>query len=268
MKFCIAVLVLLFFVGCSVQKPYKGGSGKFTHLVWADEFNDNGLPDTTKWTYETGYVRNKELQYYTRQRLDNVKVQEGNLVISALNDSLQSPSSLHPITSASLTTKGKKEWKYGRIEVRAKFTSSLGTWPAIWMLGSNISQVGWPAAGEIDILEHVGYMPDTIHFNVHTAKYNHVKKTSKGSKIFYPNAIKDFHVYALEWFPDHLDWYMDDKKVFSYANENTGIEAWPFNAPQYLILNLAFGGAWGGSKGVDIKSLPQRFYIDFVRLYQ
>ena len=268
MKFCFTLSVLLLFIGCFAQKPFKGGSGKFTHLEWSDEFNRDGQPDTTKWTYETGYVRNKELQYYTQQRLDNAKVQEGNLVISALNDSLRTKSSLYPITSASLKTKGKKEWTYGRIEIRAKFNSSLGTWPAIWMLGGNISEVGWPACGEIDILEHVGYMPDTIHFNVHTTKYNHVKKTSKGSKILYPNAVNDFHVYALEWFSDHLDWYMDDKKVFSYANENTGKDAWPFDAPQYLILNLAFGGAWGGSKGVDINSLPQRFYVDYVRLFR
>jgi beta-glucanase (GH16 family) len=268
MKLYFSFFISLLFASCHVQKPFKSGSKNYTHLVWFDEFNYAGLPDATKWSYESGYIRNKELQYYTRQRLDNAKVENGNLVISALNDSLRSGSSVYPITSASLTTKGTKEWTYGRIEVRAKFPSSLGTWPAIWMLGSNISQVGWPACGELDILEHVGYMPDTIHFNVHTEKYNHVKKTNKGSKIFYPNAMNDFHVYALEWFPDHLDWYMDDKKVFSYANENTGKDAWPFDAPQYLILNLAFGGDWGASKGVDISSLPQRFYIDYVRLYQ
>ena len=253
---------------CLAQKPFKGGSQKFKQLLWSDEFNYTGLPDSTKWSYEKGYVRNKELQYYTQRRADNAKVENGNLVITALHDSLQQGSAVYPITSASLVTKGKKEWTYGRIEVRAKFPSSLGTWPAIWMLGTNISKVGWPACGELDILEHVGYMPDTVHFNVHTDKYNHVKKTNKGSKIFYREAFNDFHVYALEWFTDHIDWYMDDKKVFTYKKENTGTDAWPFDAPQYLILNLAFGGAWGGSRGVNIASLPQSFYIDYVRLYQ
>ncbi len=136
------------------------------------------------------------------------------------------------------------------------------------MLGTNIKEVGWPACGELDILEHVGYMPDTVHFNVHTAKYNHVKKTNKGVQIPYSAPYNDFHVYAIEWFQDHIDWYMDDRKVFTFTNERTGAEAWPFNKPQYLILNLAFGGAWGGQRGVDIHSLPQTFYIDYVRVYQ
>ncbi|HUR10412.1 MAG TPA: glycoside hydrolase family 16 protein [Flavitalea sp.] len=248
--------------------PYKGGSGNYTQLVWADEFNYKGAPDSDKWNYEKGYVRNNELQYYTAARKENAIVDNGHLVITALNDSLKIGSNVYPITSASLTSKGKKDWTYGRIEVRAKIPSSRGTWPAIWTLGSDIRTVGWPASGEIDILEHVGYMPDTIHFNVHTEKYNHVKKTGKGTKIYSPAPYKDFHVYAIEWFKDHIDWYMDDAKVFTYNNEGEGTSSWPFDKPQYLILNLAFGGAWGGSRGVDISTLPQKLLIDYVRVYQ
>src|SRR5687768_16325274 len=136
------------------------------------------------------------------------------------------------------------------------------------MLGTNIGEVGWPACGEIDIMEHVGYMPDTLHFNVHTKKYNHSIGTGKGSKIKVPAADKDFHVYTIDWFPDHIDWYFDNQKVFTYINENNGTDAWPFDKPQYLILNLAFGGAWGGSRGVDRSSLPQALLIDYVKVYQ
>ena len=262
------LVAMMIFANCFAQKPFKGSSGRFKRIVWSDEFNYKGLPDSSKWFFERGYVRNSELQYYT-QRPENVFAQDGTLVISALNDSLIEGGKLYPVSSASLTTKGKKEWTYGRLEVRAKLPSSLGTWPAIWTLGANRSIVGWPACGEIDIMEHVGYIPDTVFFTVHTAKYNHVKKNSKGASKPYPGISSEFHIYAIEWFKDRIDWYMDDKKVFTYKNEQGDKEAaWPFDAPQYLILNLAFGGAWGGTKGVDISSLPQRFYIDYVRLFQ
>jgi beta-glucanase (GH16 family) len=248
--------------------PYKGGSGQFKKLVWSDEFNYNGLPDKSKWTFERGYERNHEMQYYTVARKENANVAKGYLTITARNDSLRIGDSIIPVTSAAINTHGKKDFTYGRVEVRAKIPSSLGTWPAIWMLGSNIKQVGWPRCGEIDIMEHVGYMPDTLHFNVHTQKYNHVKHTGKGIKIPYKAPFADFHVYAVEWFKDHIDWYLDDRKVFTYANEGLGDDSWPFDKPQYMILNFAFGGDWGGSHGVDISSLPQKFLIDYVRVFQ
>lgn len=262
---CLFLSLCFFLLLCNEKLVAQSS---FKKLVWSDEFDKNGSPDETKWSHEKGYIRNKELQYYTQDRSENAKVENGRLVITARNDSMAEGGQVYPVTSASLITKGKGEWTYGRIEVRAQIPSSLGTWPAIWMLGKNISQVGWPACGEIDILEHVGYMPDTVHFNVHTAKYNHVKRTGKGAKIYQPNTEKDFHVYAVEWTKEKIDWFMDGKKVFTYQNEGTGIDSWPFDQPQYLILNLAIGGAWGGQKGVDLKSLPQRFLIDYVRVYQ
>jgi len=262
----IAILVCSFH-GIA-QQPYKGSSQKFTRLVWADEFNKNGLPDSTSWSYEKGYIRNKELQFYTSSRSENIAVKNGMLHIVVRRDSLHIDTAIFPVTSASIVTKGKKQWTYGRIEARAKVPSSLGTWPAIWTLGSNIDTVDWPHCGEIDILEHVGYMPDTLHFNVHTGRYNHVKRTNKGARIFYKAPHSGFHIYAIEWFSDKIDWYFDDRKVFSFKNEKTDAEAWPFDKPQYLILNLALGGAWGGSKGVDLNSLPQTFLIDYVRVFQ
>jgi beta-glucanase (GH16 family) len=252
-------------VGTTTPNPQTKA---FSKLVWSDEFNYNGLPDDAKWNYETGYIRNKEMQYYTSKRPENARVENGNLVITALNDSLKSGANMYPVTSASLITKGIQDWTYGRLEVRAKIPSSLGTWPAIWTLGSNISEVGWPMCGEIDILEHVGYMPDTVHFNVHTQKYNHAINTGKGTRIYRPGVQNDFHVYSVEWTKDKIDWFMDGAKVFTYANEGTGVDAWPFYQPQYLILNLAIGGAWGGQRGVDLKSLPQSMLVDYVRVYQ
>lgn len=265
----LLILAMFFLDGqLSMAQSASSSSGMFKRMVWADEFNTPGLPDTSKWNYEQGYIRNREMQYYTRERRENAVVANGVLTITAAKDSFMENGKVHPVTSASLVTKGKQAWTYGRIEVRAKVPSSLGTWPAIWTLGTNMGQVGWPACGEIDILEHVGYMPDTIHFNVHTKKYNHAVHTGKGTQIGYVAPYANFHVYAIEWFADHIDWYFDGAKVFSYANENTGVESWPFDAPQYLILNLAFGGAWGGTRGVDVASLPQHFMIDYVRVYQ
>jgi len=250
------------------MSPSAGGSGKFTRLAWHDEFDKEGFPNTSSWGYDTGYLRNNELQYYTAFRKQNAWIENGELRITARRDSLREGTRLFPVTSANLSTQGKISWTGGRIEVRAKIPSALGTWPAIWMLGSDIRQTDWPACGEIDIMEHVGYMPDTLHFNVHTEKYNHVKHTNKGFRLYYPSPEKDFHIYAIEWFPDHIDWFFDGNKVFTYANEGSGTAAWPFDKPQFLLLNLAIGGDWGGSHGVNLKALPQVFSIDYVRVFQ
>lgn len=240
---------------------------KNKELVWSEEFNYSGTPDPTKWGFEKGYIRNDELQFYT-DRPENVRVEDGNLVIEARLDSLQVNGEVHPVTSSSILTKNKAEWQYARIEVRANIPSSLGTWPAIWMLGKNIDQVSWPAAGEIDILEHVGYDPDKIHVNVHTKAYNHSIGTGKGKTIDFPRPYDSFHVYAIDWSQEKIDFFVDDKKVFTFENEKKSKDEWPFDQPFFLILNLAIGGAWGGQQGVDLSALPQKYYIDYVRVYQ
>ena len=252
-------------------------------LVWADEFGYSGPPDPNKWTYEVGFVRNRELQYYTKARRDNARVENGTLIIEARKEQFKNPNydpdarrksnwnlsrQYADYTSTSLTTLGKAGWCYGRIEVRAKLPTGKGTWPAIWTLGTNIKNVGWPACGEIDIMENVGFDPDRIHANIHTRKYNHIQNTQKGSSTNVSQPFKAFHVYAIEWSADRIDFYVDDHKYFTYENERSGEAAWPFDKEQYLILNTAIGGSWGGQKGIDDSIFPQKFYIDYVRVYQ
>ncbi len=245
-------------------------------LVWADEFDKGTRPNPETWSYEQGFVRNREAQYYTVNRKENVRVENGMLVIAARKEALPNPNydpkksgwknrKAAKYTSGSIKTRGKAEWLYGRIEVRAKLPTGRGMWPAIWMLGR---KGGWPACGEIDIMENVGYDPDVIHGNIHTAKYNHVKGTNKGNKIKIPKPYAAFHIYAVEWHPDRIDFFVDKKKYFTFKNEGTGEAAWPYDEKMYLILNIAVGGGWGGQKGIDDNVFPQRMYVDYVRVYQ
>ncbi len=234
-------------------------------LVWEDNFDYEGHPNEKFWDYEVGYIRNKEAQYYTKKRLENARVENGHLIIEARKDNWEGK----PITSASLHTYGKNSMLYGRLEVRAKLPTGRGTWPAIWMLGNNHREgTRWPDCGEIDIMENVGYAPDVIHANVHTKSYNHSIGTGKGNRITAVKPWENFHVYAVEWYEDRLEFFLDDERYFVFKNEGTGFETWPFDKPQYLILNLAIGGGWGGQKGVDENLLPQKYYIDYVRVYK
>jgi len=253
-SFILVLLSIALFQGCSEKETWD--------LVWSEEFEYRGEPNPQIWDYELGFIRNKELQYYTNKP-HNVIVEDGICVINALLEGEDS------ITSASINTLGKKDFLYGRIEVRAKIPSALGTWPAIWMLGTNRSELGWPACGEIDIMEHVGYDSDRIHANVHTGAYNHSIGTNKGNQIEVTEPWADFHLYAVEWFGDHMDFFMDDSLYFSFKNDGTGNnDTWPFDKPHYLLINLAYGGTWGGQQGVDTKELPLQYEIDYVRYYK
>lgn len=251
-------------------------------MVWSDEFDKDGGPDPAKWNYETGFVRNGELQYYTKDRRENARIENGSLIIEGRKERFPNPTykagakggwnqtkEFADYTAASLTTRGLAEWTYGRMEVRAQLPSGRGTWPAIWMLGTNISKAGWPKCGEIDIMEYVGFDPNGIHTTVHTGKYNHVKHTQKGHRE--TSAAKpweDFHIYAIEWDAKKIDFFYDEKKVFSFADDGGGEDAWPFNRDHYLLLNFAIGGGWGGAKGIDESIWPQKYLIDYVRVYQ
>jgi beta-glucanase (GH16 family) len=234
-------------------------------LVWSDEFNYQGLPDTNKWGYEEGFVRNHESQYYTRARLENARVENGNLVIECRKEHF-TPTNHAPVeyTSASLVTQTKENWRYGRIEVRAKLPHGSGVWPAIWTLGTNISQVHWPACGEIDIMEFIGKDPNGIHGTLHYAVAGH--HASDGSRLETNQPSADFHDYAVEWTPERIDFYFDTTKYHTVLINKADQGAYnPFRAPHYLILNLALGD-WGGT--VDDSVLPQKFLIDYVRVYQ
>jgi beta-glucanase (GH16 family) len=231
-------------------------------LIWKDEFNYQGLPDDSKWSYETGFVRNREKQYYTKARAENARVEEGTLIIESLKEKYEKAD----YTSASLHTWHKAEWLYGRMEVRAKLPTGKGMWPAIWMLGTNRGEVGWPTCGEIDIMENVGFDPNVVHANVHTKAYNHTKGTNKGSHIRADEPYEQYHVYAIEWSEDRIDFFLDDRKYFTFENEGKGNDVWPFDKPHYLILNAAVGGTWGGRKGIDDSIFPQKYYIDYVRV--
>ena len=232
-------------------------------LVFSDEFDRAGTLDPAKWGYETGYIRNKEAQYYT-SRSENVRAEAGNLVIEARKEAYENFS----YTSASVNTLGRLDFLYGRVEVRAKLPTGNGAWPAIWMLGTNRMEVGWPACGEIDITENVGYDPLRIHASVHTAAYNHVIGTQKTAIVSVTDPSADFHVYAMEWYADRIDIFVDGEKYFTFRNEGTGSRTWPFDKPHYLLINLAIGGGWGGQKGIDDSRFPQRYLIDYVRIYK
>jgi beta-glucanase (GH16 family) len=253
--------------------PYPGGSGVYNKLVWNDEFDTDGFPGSEKWSYEKGFVRNDEIQYYTEQRAENIGISNGILTITARKENVNIDGAVREITSASIHTNHKGDWKYGRIEVRAKMPAPFnGTWPAIWMLFSEPTFGWWPNSGEIDIMEHVGYTPDAIFYSLHAKNYFNGNPTGDKAKTTSSNdntIATKFHVYAVEWFPDRIDWYFDSEKKFSVTNPNTGNwEDWPFDHPFYLILNLALGGSWGGAAGVNKDALPAAYQIDYVRVFQ
>lgn len=237
-------------------------------LVWNDEFDYEGLPDTTKWSYDTQGNAwdwgNNEEQYYTSADPDNAYVKNGVLTLTAQLETIENKR----YTSARLITKGKGDWLYGRFEICAKLPRGKGTWSAIWMLPTDSEYGTWPASGEIDIMENVGYDPDHIVGTAHTQRYNHIKGTQKSSTLFILTNSTAFHMYALEWEETEYRLYVDDKHFFTFTNERTGYAEWPFDKQFYLILNLAIGGNWGGKHGVDDALFPHRFYIDYVRVYQ
>lgn len=236
-------------------------------LVFADEFDTDGAPDSTKWSFENGYVRNGEMQYYTQGL--NATCRDGLLIIEARADSALTGDTVAPVTSASLITKGKHVWKYGYVEVRARINAMRGSWPAIWMMPEASAYGAWPRSGEIDIMEHVGYAPRNIHFAAHSERYNHMRAVQKNFVCNAPDAVGAFHTYGLRWTPERLTWLYDGEEKYTLEKEaDADWTSWPFDNEFYLILNLAIGGGWGGQEGVDLDALPLRFEIDYVRVYQ
>ncbi|WP_294324639.1 glycoside hydrolase family 16 protein [uncultured Chryseobacterium sp.] len=252
--------ILLFSVsGCVSSK-----TAAERKLIWNDEFSKDGLPDASKWNYDIGGhgFGNEESQFYTKERLENARVENGKLIIEAKKENWEKSN----YTSARLLTKGKFSFRYGTVEVRAKLPKGRGTWPAIWMMSENMKK--WPDDGELDIMEHVGYHQGYIHASVHTQKYNHILQTQKTDTLFVKDASEKFHVYKADWAPEKIDVYVDDIKFFTYENKEKTYGTWPFDEPFFIILNLAVGGFWGGKEGIDDQIFPQKLVVDYVRVYQ
>lgn len=232
--------------------------------IWADEFDYTGLPQADKWSYDEGCgVTNNEAQYYAKERLKNTRVENGNLVIEAHKEDLYGCK----YTSGRIKSQYKGDWKYGKFEVRAKFPTFKGSWPAIWFLPTDSKYGSWPKSGEIDLMENVGYEPNTAHFTIHTEAYNHQIGTQKGQDATVNNVAADFHTYTLYWYPDSLCMYLDNVKHFTFKKDGDYTK-WPFDQPFHILLNLAIGGDWGGSQGIDDTKFPAQYLVDYVRVYQ
>ncbi|HYX38143.1 MAG TPA: family 16 glycosylhydrolase [Oligoflexus sp.] len=247
-------------IGSNPASPHRNG----WTLIWSDEFNGHTI-DESKWSYEVqkpGWV-NHELQNYTGHRSENARVEQGNLVIEGRRDYFQGLE----YSSARLKTQGKASWTYGRVEARIKLPSGKGTWPAFWMMPDNKSR-GWPACGEIDIMEHVGYENNRIHATTHSQNYNWKRPEQRTGTMFTNQATEKFHLYAMEWYPDRIDFYVDSVKYYTSPNDYKGDDSWPFQKNFHIILNLAIGGDWGGTQGVDANVWPQKMLVDYVRVYQ
>jgi beta-glucanase (GH16 family) len=272
------VLVLAGIVALVGPTSMAGAYSQYTNLVWADEFNSTSL-DTSKWAYDIGGGGwgNGELQTYT-SNTNNVGVANGMLTLQALYGSQTTTTTrgkkirtttTSGYTSGKIKTLGKFNWQYGRVDVRAQLPTGVGSWPAIWMLPSGAKYGSqYLANGEIDIMEEVGADQNEIVGSAHSLAYNPSLGTTRNGVYYVPTANTAFHTYSLEWNPEYLSYQVDGIEFYRVANDHTGYQSWPYDQPFYLILNLAVGGSWGGYKGVDTASMPWRFNIDYVRVYQ
>lgn len=233
-------------------------------LVWSDEFNKPGMPDPSKWDYDIGANGwgNQEKQLYTKADPATASIRNGSLFITAN----KTPDGKYQ--SARLVTRGKANWRYGRIEIRARLPKGRGVWPSIWMLPADEGYGDWPMSGEIDILEFAGHTPDSIYTGLHTDAYNQFLGNRKVKGHLVKMNWQDFHIYAIEWLENHIHFKIDGKTVYSYLKNNDLPEEWPFDQPFYLILSLAVGGTWGGQEGIDDSIFPQSLEVDYIRVSQ
>jgi len=232
-----------------------------TGLIFSDEFDSPGSPNTSKWTYDLGAGGwgNNESQYYTN-RAENVIVEGGFLKITAKKEAYQGS----PYTSTRMLTAGKFDFKYGKVEVRAKLPKGGGTWPAIWMLGSSINTLGWPACGEVDIMEHAGNRQGTVQSALHTTSSS--GNTVNHGSQFISTVSSEFHVYSVEWTSEKMVFSVDGVAHYTYNPPTKNSSTWPFDANQFIILNVAMGGSFGGAIDPDFTSSTME--IDYVRVYQ
>lgn len=244
--------------GYTTPETYAGKT-----LVWRDEFNGTAL-NLSDWTFETGAGGwgNNELQYY---RPENTLFSDGKLIIEARKESFGGAA----YTSSRLITKGKQEFKFGRIDIRAALPEGQGLWPALWMLGGNISTVNWPACGEIDIMELIGSQPNrihgTIHYGANTSQHQYIgnSKALAGTAKF----GDEFHVFSIVWEQDKISWLLDDVQFYQITTATVAPAAYPFNQPFFFIFNVAVGGQWPGDPNATT-NFPQRMIVDYVRVFQ
>ena len=227
-------------------------------LVWNDEFEDDELGGD--WTYEVqsaGWVNN-ELQNYVKDD-DVVEVSDGTLKINVVKDG-------DDVNSARIYAKNSTGWQYGYFEASIKLPTGVGTWPAFWMMPVNYT--AWPDDGEIDIMEEVGYNPNVVVSTIHCNKYNNTGTSIETASRTVSTAQTEFHTYSMEWTEEYMTFYVDGEELLTYENDGTGTDAWPFDANFYIILNVAWGGSWGGAEGVDEDALPATMEVDYVRVFQ
>lgn len=268
-----SAFLTLLLASCSAA--FAAGTNEWK-LVWADEFDGQGVadparPDPKKWTFDLGGNGwgNNELQAYTR-RPENVRVENGHLVIEARRESFQGKDGpRRDYTSARLKTLGLASWTYGRIEARIKVPQGQGIWPAFWMMGTNISKVGWPTCGEIDVMEIIGKEPSTLHGTIHGPGHSGAGGISHKTTL--PDGKKfadDFHLFAVEWTTEKITWFLDGMAYASVTPDRLPKGAkWVYTGPQFLLLNLAVGGHWPGNPDATT-TFPQRLLVDYVRVYQ
>lgn len=234
-------------------------------LVWQDEFSEGTTLDVSKWSHEVknaGWVNN-ELQNYVAgkspkgQRVTEIK--DGNLEIHCFKEDGK-------IYSGRVYGNVKKGWQYAYVEASICLPSGKGTWPAFWMMPVNFKS--WPHDGEIDIMEEVGYHKDYVSSSLHADGHVHSNNTQVTKEVYCKGAEGEFHTYAMEWTPDYFQFYVDGKKTLYYKNPGTGVRDWPYDAPFYVIFNLAWGGSWGGAQGVNEAALPVTMKVDYVRVFQ
>ena len=275
-KLNFAIAVCFFFFACSEKEvvSYNNEINDWEiegwNIVWQDEFDKDSL-DLTKWSRETGGHGwgNNELQFYTDSD-SNSYVENGNLILKAqvVPQGIGSSKGLRYYSSARLRTYGKGDWKYGRIEVKAKVASGQGIWPAIWMLPTDWLFGGWPSSGEIDIMEHVGYDLGVVHGSVHTEAYNHKINTQRSSARKIANVDTEFHVYSIIWDKDKISFFIDDVQYFLFENDQQGnYKTWPFDQRFHLLINIAVGGDWPGNPD-NSTNFPRKMLVDYVRVYE
>ena len=275
-KLNFTIAVCLFFFACSEEemvsqnKETNDWEIEGWNIVWQDEFDKDSL-DLTKWSREIGGHGwgNNELQFYTDSD-SNSYVENGNLILKAqvVPQGIGSSKGLRYYSSARLRTYGKGDWKYGRIEVKAKVASGQGIWPAIWMLPTDWLFGGWPSSGEIDIMEHVGYDLGVVHGSVHTEAYNHKINTQRSSARKIANVDTEFHVYSIIWDKDKISFFVDDVQYFLFENDQQGnYKTWPFDQRFHLLINIAVGGDWPGNPD-NSTNFPRKMLVDYVRVYE